>query len=233
MRIASIEDDTTQLALIQDTLEAAGHDFEGFVDSQGFLRALRSRSFDLLVVDWLLPGMSGLDLVRWVRQHSLTLPVLILTNCSDEADIVSALNAGGDDYMVKPFRRRELVARVNALLRRAYQNAGLLGEQIRVGNYLVDSETRTVTIGDTVADLSPREFDLALFLFRNLGRLIAREEIEMAVWGRVIGATSRTVDTHMSRLRVKLLPTPANGIRLTSIYSYGYRLESAMADAAA
>ncbi len=99
---------------------------------------------------------------------------------------------------------------------------------IRVGNYCVDPQARTVTFGESRADMSPREFDLALFLFRNLGRLVSREVVEQAVWGRAIGAGSRTLDTHISRLRIKLALRPENGVRLTSVYSHGYRFEAAV-----
>ncbi|KDP85252.1 response regulator transcription factor [Cupriavidus basilensis] len=228
MRIASVEDDKSQSELIQQILVSAGHECECFANGGTFLRALREQAFDLLVVDWQLPDTSGLEVVTWVRQNSgPNPPILFLTSRSMEEDIVAGLGAGADDYMVKPIRRAELVARVSALLRRTYPQAQQDSAVIRVGNYRVDPQARTVTCGENKAEISPREFDLALFLFRNLGRLVSREVMEQAVWGREIGAGSRTLDTHISRLRIKLALRPENGVRLTSVYSHGYRFEAA------
>ncbi|WP_420994803.1 response regulator transcription factor [Cupriavidus sp. 30B13] len=227
MRIASVEDDKSQSELIQQILVSAGHECECFHSGGSFLRALRDKAFDLLVVDWQLPDTSGFEVVTWVRQNSgRNPPILFLTSRSQEEDIVAGLGAGADDYMVKPVRRAELVARVGALLRRTYPQAQQGSEVILTGNYRVDPGARTVEVGGVRADVSPREFDLALFLFRNLGRLLSREVVEQAVWGRAIGAGSRTLDTHISRLRIKLALRPENGVRLTSVYSHGYRFEA-------
>ncbi|MDF3834862.1 response regulator transcription factor [Cupriavidus basilensis] len=227
MRIASVEDDKSQSELIQQILVSAGHECECFVNGNSFLRALREQAFDLLVVDWQLPDTSGYEIVTWVRQNSgRNPPILFLTSRAMEEDIVAGLGAGADDYMVKPIRRAELVARVSALLRRTYPQAQQDSAVIRVGNYRVDPDARTVAVGENKAEMSPREFDLALFLFRNLGRLVSREVVEQAVWGRAIGAGSRTLDTHISRLRIKLALRPENGVRLTSVYSHGYRFEA-------
>ncbi|NUA26453.1 response regulator transcription factor [Cupriavidus basilensis] len=227
MRIASVEDDKSQSALIQQILVSAGHECECFASGSTFLRALREQAFDLLVVDWQLPDTSGLEVVTWVRQNSgRNPPILFLTSRSQEEDIVAGLGAGADDYMIKPIRRAELVARVSALLRRTYPQAQQDSALIRAGNYAVDPQARTVTCGESRVDVSPREFDLALFLFRNLGRLVSREVVEQAVWGRAIGIGSRTLDTHMSRLRIKLALRPENGVRLTSVYAHGYRFEA-------
>ncbi|MGO4332780.1 response regulator transcription factor [Cupriavidus sp. 2TAF22] len=227
MKIASVEDDKSQAELIQQILNSAGHQCECFASGGSFLRALREKSFDLLVVDWQLPDTSGFEVVTWVRQNSgRNPPILFLTSRSLEEDIVAGLGAGADDYMIKPIRRAELVARVSALLRRTYPQAEQDNAVLHVGSYRVDTQARTVEVGGAKAEVSPREFDLALFLFRNLGRLVSREVAEQAVWGRAIGAGSRTLDTHISRLRIKLALRPENGVRLTSVYSHGYRFEA-------
>ncbi|MNT36273.1 Sensory transduction protein regX3 [compost metagenome] len=156
-------------------------------------------------------------------------PILFVTSRTAESDIVDGLTVGADDYMLKPIRAGELIARVRSLLRRAYPEAAQEVELIRRGNYIVDTHARTITVGGEPALLSPREYELALFLFRNTGRLLAREVMEQAVWGRAMGAGSRTLDTHISRLRLKLALRPENGVRLTSVYSHGYRFEEASA----
>ncbi len=231
MKIASVEDDPSQAELIRQILGDAGYDCTSFGTGAAFLRALREQAFDLLVVDWQLPDTSGYEVVSWVRQQSGRFPpILFLTSRVQEEDIVAGLAVGADDYMVKPIRQAELVARVRALLRRAYPETARQDEVITFGSYVLDPRSRSVMVGGSAADVSPREFDLALFLFRNMGRLLSRDVVEQAVWGRSIGAGSRTLDTHMSRLRIKLALRPENGVRLTSVYSHGYRFEAAGPD---
>jgi DNA-binding response OmpR family regulator len=135
--------------------------------------------------------------------------------------------------VVKPVRRAELVARVGALLRRAAPRTGESLERMRVGPYAVDPLGRVLTLHGLQVELSPREFDLALYLFRNVGKLVPRELIEQAVWGRSIGPDSRTLATHISKLRLKLDLNQKNGVRLVSVYSHGYRLETTQEDGGA
>lgn len=225
MRIASVEDDPSQAELIRRILMDAGHDCESFSSGQSVLRALRDQAFDLLVMDWQLPDISGYEVVCHVRQRSGQYPpILFLTSRSLEEDIVAGLAGGADDYMVKPVRRGELVARIGSLLRRSYP-AAPANDAVRVAGYCLDPVARTVSLDDRQIEISPREFELAWFLFRNMDRLLSRDVVEQSVWGRSMGAGSRTLDTHLSRLRVKLGLRPENGVRLASVYSYGYRFE--------
>jgi len=227
MRIASVEDDASQAEQIRQLLEEAGFTCTSFATGSAFLRALRDQAFDLVIMDWQLPDVSGYELVSWVRQHSGRLPpILFLTSRIDESDIVAGLTVGADDYLAKPVRPGEFVARVRALLRRAYPETLQEDDLIRQGGYMVDARRRVIALTGKFVDLSPREFDLALFLFRNIGRLLSRDVIEQAVWGRAMEAGSRTLDTHMSRLRIKLALRPEHGVRLTSVYSHGYRFEA-------
>ncbi|MEN7529607.1 MULTISPECIES: response regulator transcription factor [unclassified Cupriavidus] len=227
MRIASVEDDAAQAAQIRQLLEEAGFSCSSFNTGFAFQRALRDQSFDLVLMDWQLPDISGYELVNWVRQHSGRLPpILFLTSRIDEGDIVAGLSVGADDYLGKPLRPAEFLARVRALLRRAYPDAVQDDELMRQGSYVVDARRRTIALAGQGVELSPREFDLALFLFRNIGRLLSRDVVEQAVWGRAMDAGSRTLDTHISRLRIKLALRPEHGVRLSSVYSHGYRFEA-------
>ncbi|EGF32794.1 DNA-binding response regulator [Oxalobacteraceae bacterium IMCC9480] len=225
MRIAVLDDDRTQTDLVCQVLSGAGHTCHAFQSGKEMLNQLRRESFDMLIIDWQVPDLSGADVLRWAREKlPAVLPVLFMTSRSGEDDIVAGLAAGADDYMIKPIRRGELVARVQALLRRAYPTQNTI-EQIQFSHYIFEPRTgRLLDHGEPV-ELTQKEFDLALLLFRNLGRPLSRAYILEAVWSRDVEIPSRTMDTHVSRVRTKLKLRPENGFRLAPVYSYGYRLE--------
>jgi DNA-binding response OmpR family regulator len=225
MRIAVLDDDRTQTDLVCQVLTTASHACYPFQSGKEMLNQLRRESFDMLIIDWQVPDLSGADVLRWAREKlPAVLPVLFMTSRSGEDDIVAGLAAGADDYMIKPIRRGELVARVQALLRRAYPTQNTI-EQIQFSHYIFEPRTgRLLDHGEPV-ELTQKEFDLALLLFRNLGRPLSRAYILEAVWSRDVEIPSRTMDTHVSRVRTKLKLRPENGFRLAPVYSYGYRLE--------
>ena len=228
MRVAALDDDATQLELIQRTLTSLGHDCHGFTDSRSYLRSLRRESYDLLVLDWQLPDISGLEVLRWARENlSERVPVLFITNRSAEADVIEGLAAGADDFMIKPIRVGELIARVKALLRRAYLQQP--PTELAFGRYRFDIIGSQIFVDGHPVVLKQREFDLALFLFQNIGRLLSRKHLLEAVWGIEAEVSSRSLDTHVSRLRTKLGLHPEHGFRLAAIYSVGYRLEGTAA----
>ncbi|MFJ3462570.1 response regulator transcription factor [Achromobacter spanius] len=225
MKIASLEDDLDQARRIQQVLTAAGYACTSYHQSRDLLAALRTETYDLVLLDWHLPDIDGDDVVRWLRAHiGARVPVIFLTNRSAEDDLVEGLRAGADDYIVKPMRPLELLARVAALLRRS-QIAEPVDQTIDVARYRVDPTARTVSLDDVAISLAPKEFELALLFFRNVGRLMSRDVLAECVWNREIPATSRTLDTHLSNIRQKLQLRPQHGVRLTSSYALGYRLE--------
>jgi DNA-binding response OmpR family regulator len=225
MRIAVLDDDRSQTDLVCQVLTAAGHICHPFLSGKEMLNQLRRELYDMLVIDWQVPDLSGAEVLRWARDKlPPTLPVLFMTSRSGEDDIVAGLAAGADDYMIKPIRRGELVARVQALLRRAYPSQNAV-EEIQFGDYIFESRIGRLVIAGTQIDVTQKEFDLALLFFRNLGRPLSRAYILEAVWARDVEVPSRTMDTHVSRVRSKLQLRPENGFRLAPVYSYGYRLE--------
>lgn len=225
MRIAVLDDDRSQTDLVCQVLVGAGHLCYPFQSGKDLLNQLRRESYDMLVIDWQVPDLDGAEVLRWAREKlPANLPVLFMTSRSGEDDIVAGLAAGADDYMIKPIRRGELVARVQALLRRAYPNQNAV-EQQQFGNYVFEVRTARLTMNGVPVELTQKEFDLALLFFRNLGRPLSRAYILEAVWSRDIEIPSRTMDTHVSRVRTKLQLRPDNGFRLAPVYSYGYRLE--------
>jgi DNA-binding response OmpR family regulator len=225
MRIAALDDDAAQVEAVDRVMTAAGHVCRPFSSPRTLTTTLRRETFDLLIVDWNMPEMSGLETIAWVHENiAAPPPILLLTSRSEEADVVTGLNAGADDYVVKPMQPSVLLARVNALLRRAYPAKAPEGIE-SFGDYGFNAPAESVKIaGETVA-LTAKEFGLALLLFRNTHRALSRAYILEAVWGRNPDLATRTLDMHISRIRTKLNLRPENGFRLSPVYSYGYRLE--------
>lgn len=225
MRIAVLDNDRSQADLICQVLSSAGHTCQTFDSGKEMLAQLRKDSFDMLILDWQLGDMSGADVLRRAKEKmTATTPMMFITNSSAEDDIVAGVSAGADDYMIKPLRRGELVARVQALLRRAYptQNGA---EQLQFGPYIFETRPGRLSMDGAVIEVTHKEFYLALLFFRNIGRPLSRAYIHEAVWIRETAVPSRTMDTHVSRVRNKLQLRPENGFRLVPVYSYGYRLE--------
>jgi DNA-binding response OmpR family regulator len=225
MRVAIVEDDPSQAELLTHWLELAGHRCHHFDRGEALIRALDQESFDILVLDWNLPDISGVDVLKRIRASRQSgLPILFVTARNREDDVVMALRQGADDYMVKPVRRLELIARLEAIARRGKHRAEQQ-EILELDVYRVDCQTRTVMREDRVVELTAKDFDLSVLFLRNIGRLLSRGHIRETVWGPNAVVTSRTLDTHVSRIRNKLGLTPENGWRLAAVYRYGYRLE--------
>lgn len=225
MRIAVVDDDPDFAGFLSALLVQSGHIVIGSANGASFLRLARTETFDLILLDWNLPGKDGIDIVRMLRTEILSdVPVMLLTLRSDANDIVAGLEAGADDYIAKPVDGRILVARIDALMRR--RNVGRLGDTVQTfGNFVFDSAQEIVRQGETSVQLTSKEFQLALLLFRNLSRPLSRAYLLETVWNRNPNVLTRTLDSHVARIRSKLNIRPQNGWRLSPIYSYGYRLE--------
>jgi DNA-binding response OmpR family regulator len=224
VRIAILEDDPDQLALLRRWITDAGHDVHAYLSGREAMKMAGRESFDLFMLDWQVPDISGAEVLMWLRANvSKSAPVLFVTVRDSEQDIVFALEHGADDYMVKPVRRQELLARVHALLRRAYPTEEQ--KQLAFPPFEIDTERSEVRKDGVKIDLTPKEFELTLALFRNIGRLLSRGHLQETVWGRSGDLATRTVDTHVSQVRKKLDLRPESGYRVVPIYNYGYRLE--------
>jgi DNA-binding response OmpR family regulator len=225
MRIALLEDEPEQAQRIQSILVERGHQCDPFQTGQSFLGAVLHRSYDLMILDWQIPDMTGIEALEQVRaQLNWAIPAIFLTQRDSETDIVRALDAGADDYLAKPARAAELVARINALARRS--NPENDKEVLVYGPFEVNTHQRHIHLHGEPLTLTDKDFDLTLFLFQNQGRLLTREMLLERVWGLTRDINTRTVDTHMSRLRRRLGLNPENGFRIKTIYQRGYRLEA-------
>lgn len=230
MRFAILEDSRSQALLLKTMVEELGHEGVVFPGARDFRQGLETQQFDLLLMDWILPDGSGDELLGWVRERfGWSLPVIFVTARVAESDVAAMLRLGADDYVCKPIRYVELSARIEALIRRkalASVPAAVSGTVV-AGNIVLDPAARSALVDGQPVALTGKEFDLALLLLRNLGALFNRQVLLEKVWAVDAEIDTRTVDTHVSRLRRKLGLEPAKGWLLTTVYGHGYRLERA------
>lgn len=224
MRIALVDDDQHLAELVKIWLEEEGHQCVYFPSGKEFIHALRRESFDLVILDWVMPEMDGEDVLKWMQEQNINdLPVIFSTQKSSEDDIARILLLGADDYVTKPIRQKEFLARITAVARRFAPPA--VQEVLECQPYRIDFAKHTVFVNNETVKLTQKEFELVAFLFKNLGRLLSRSHILSSVWGHGDEFNTRTVDTHVSRIRKKLDLDPDKGWRLSAIYHQGYRLE--------
>ena len=225
VRIAVLEDDEALAQVMAFWLKSAGHGCEVFLTGAAFMKALARESFDLLLIDWMLPDTSGDKVIEWVREKiDWPVPIMMATSRDSEEDIIHALGKGADDYVIKPLRRGELLARVAALIRRSSPGAAAQ-PVLELPPFSIDRKSRTISRDGTPVELKQKEFELAAFLFANADRVLSRGHILEAVWGLGPEMDTRTVDTHVSRLRKKLALGSETGWELVAVHGYGYRLE--------
>jgi DNA-binding response OmpR family regulator len=229
--ILVVEDDQAVAEVVHDQLVMAGHSVAVAGDGTTALRLLEARPADLVILDWKLPGLDGLEVCRRIRAHSST-PILMLSARAEEVDRVLGLEVGADDYLTKPFSMRELLARTRALLRRvalmSQQTPGG-GEQtpaaavLVVGALRIDVARRAASLSGTPLELTPKEFDLLYLLARQPGRAYSRKYLLQRIWGLDYDGLDRTVDAHVGHLRKKLGPF---GEGVVTVWGVGYKLRA-------
>lgn len=232
MRIAILDDESAELKLLSSVLEtyklSDGNPpiCAQFSKSQELLRQLKRETFDLVILDWKVPEISGLQVLQWMKTYLvIPPPVIMLTSRATEDDVVQAFNAGAVDYISKPFRQAELLARLSNALRQYKHDVESTDTPLIFRNIRFYTEEKCVTVNDVPFTLTSREFNLALLLFKNQGRLLSRSYLYEHLWSRNENLCSRTLDTHIYRIRNKLQLTSEFGWILSTVYGYGYRLE--------
>lgn len=222
VNILIVDDEPRIRELIREHLEHEGYQAEEAADGSAALVALQKGGIDLVLLDIMMPFVDGMTVLREMRQRKMEVPVIMLTARGEEYDRVAGLESGADDYVVKPFSPRELVARVKAVLARTLPKEKADGESYVFGGLTVDTVSHTVKIDGKEADLTPKEFDLLVFLAANRGIALTREKILTKVWNYDYIGEDRTVDTHVKMLRGHLGPY-RNCI--ATVWGVGYKFE--------
>jgi two-component system alkaline phosphatase synthesis response regulator PhoP len=226
-KILIVEDDLAIAQGLQEALAADGYTVECVMDGRTGLERARSGSPALVILDIMLPRMSGLEVAKRLRDEGRSLPIILLTARAEEDDRVLGLFLGADDYVTKPFSVRELLARVRSVLRRTQTSGGKSPLQVfRFGNVTVDLKRQSATKGGSSIDLSAREFRLLRFLIEHAGEMLSRERLLNEVWGYDVFPTTRTVDNHIARLRKKIEDDPERPQYILTQRGAGYVFEA-------
>jgi DNA-binding response OmpR family regulator len=222
MRLLIVEDDRNLRGFLRKAFREEGYEVDEAASGVEALGAAFAAPYDCIVLDIMLPGRDGLQVLEELRGRGLATPILLLTARNEPAHRVRGLEGGADDYLGKPFDLAELLARVQALVRRSRMRVE--DPTLRVGQVVLDPITRRVTSGGHAVDLTPREFSLLEFLMRNAGRTLSRSRIAEAVWNYQFDSNTNVVDVYVNYLRRKLGPI-ADGTELVTVRGVGYRLE--------
>jgi DNA-binding response OmpR family regulator len=222
-KILVVDDEPTLVATLTYNLERENFQVYTASDGEQALDVTRNSHPDLIVLDLMLPGVSGLEVCRILRKET-RVPILMLTAKDSEVDKVVGLELGADDYVTKPFGMQELMARVRALIRRA-ASGRQEGSVVTAGNIVIDVIRKEATVGGEPVHLKPKEFDVLVYFMRNPGRVFTREQLLNDIWGYEFAGDTRTVDVHVRWLRQKIEENPGEPKRLVTVRGTGYRFE--------
>jgi DNA-binding response OmpR family regulator len=229
--ILLVEDDEDIADLLELHLSDEGHEVDCVADGDTALEQALDRSYDLVILDIMLPGRDGFDICRRLRQEKRQLPILMVTAKTEEIDKVLGLELGADDYITKPFSIREVLARVKAIFRRVEVDREEATDSseapIELGDVVVHPQKRKVTVRDEAVDLTSKEFELLLLFARHPGKAFSRQELLDEVWGYQYSGYSHTVNTHINRLRNKIEPAPSDPQYVKTVWGVGYRFAEA------
>lgn len=225
-KILVIEDEEPISRLISYNLAKEGYEIMASADGLDALCKIRSEDPDLIILDIMLPGMDGYDICRTIRKENILIPIIMLSAKDEELDKILGLELGGDDYITKPFSPRELVARVRALLRRAQVSREAPdNEVLSIDRIKIDLARHEVKLDQSVIQLTPKEFELLVYLIRHRGKVLSRDMLLDKVWDYDFAGDTRIVDVHISRLREKIETDPKNPGCIQTVRGVGYRFK--------
>ena len=223
-KILLIDDEANLIDPIAFNLKQKGYDTITTYDGKTGLEALRKDQPDLVLLDWTLPDIQGVEILKQIREEQDFTPVIMLTGRTAKEDIIEGLTAGADDYVTKPFTWEELLARISSVLRRAQQVSQTPGKRLRFGDIIMDTASHRVWLADKELSLSPREYALLEIFMNNPRRVYSRDDLIERVWGLDYDGDTKTVDVHICWLRQKLEEDPARPKILQTVRGFGYRL---------
>ncbi|SOC44487.1 response regulator transcription factor [Salinicoccus kekensis] len=224
--ILVVDDEPSIVTLLKFNLEQAGYNVLTAEDGRTGLDTAMNEKPDLMVLDLMLPGMDGMDVCKTLRQEKVNLPILMLTAKDDEFDKILGLELGADDYLTKPFSPREVVARVKAILRRSQSEDAEQSEQIlKIGDLEIHLDRYDVYFKDRQLVLTPKEFELLLYLANHRGKVLSRDQLLNGVWDFQYDGDTRIVDVHISHLREKIEEDTKKPVYIRTIRGFGYKLE--------
>jgi DNA-binding response OmpR family regulator len=222
-KVMLVDDDETIIETLEFNLKRHGYDVVSFNNGAKALAQLDDTAPSLVILDWMLPDLVGPEVCKLIRSRSLDVPILMLTGRASPADVATGLTSGADDYLCKPFSAIELLARVQALLRRASKDQNKKNVRIQIGDIVLDDDAKRLTKNGQEIDLSPKEFSMLKVLMHNAGKTLSTEALLNQVWGRDFQGDVKTVAVHMRWLRQKLEADPKNPKFLETVHRSGYR----------
>ena len=223
-KLLVVEDEPDMLRGLKDNFEFEHYEVDSAADGESALKQIAACSYDLIVLDIMLPTISGLDVCKRIREQGLTTPIIMLTARGEEIDKVLGLEFGADDYITKPFGVRELLARVKAILRRTENTAAALPDRMSLGPLEMDFAAYTAVRNGEPLSLTPKEFEIMKYLWQHRNKTVTRDDLLTQVWGYDESISTRTVDNFILKLRQKIEEDPASPKHIITIHGIGYKL---------
>jgi DNA-binding response OmpR family regulator len=223
-KILIVEDEPEMLRGLRDNLEFENYEVDSAGDGQTGLNKIVDHAYDLIILDIMLPKLSGLEVCKRARERGVSTPIIMLTARGEEIDKVLGLELGADDYITKPFGVRELIARIKAVLRRAEGSPGGASDQMILGSLWIDFASYNATRDERPIVLSPREFEIMKYMWQHRNKTVTRDELLTQVWGYDESMSTRTVDNFILKLRQKIEKDPASPKHIITIHGFGYKL---------
>jgi len=228
MKVLVVDDEAPIVEAVAYNLRKEGYQTLTASDAEQCMETCRSQKPDLIILDVMLPSATGFDVCRLLRKQNNSVPIIMLTARAEETDRVVGLELGADDYIIKPFSMRELLARVKTILRRSHSNEPITNQPIEAGNLRIDPARYEVTVGGNKVELSPKEFELLRFLAGHPGQVFTRQTLLDHVWGADAYVEDRTVDVHIRWLREKIETLPSRPERLLTVRGIGYKFRDSI-----